>query len=52
MENNSTNEGLENSSQKSLIEKITSSLIVKIFVIFFLMLILLIPLGLIGDLIS
>ena len=52
MENNSTNEGLENSSQKSLIEKITSSLVVKIFIIFFLMLILLIPLGLIGDLIS
>lgn len=52
MENNSLNQGTENSSQKTLIEKITDSLILKIFVIFFLMLILLIPLGLIGDLIS
>jgi len=52
MENNSVNEGTGNSSQKSLVEKITDSLIVKIFIIFFLMLILLIPLGLIGDLIS
>lgn len=52
MENNSINEGKENSSQKTFMEKVGSSLIVKIFIIFFLMLILLIPLGLIGDLIS
>src|SRR5690606_11926416 len=52
MENNSTNEGLENTSQKSLIEKITSALVVKIFIIFFLMLILRRPFGVIGDSIS
>lgn len=52
MENNTNNSNLENSSQKSFVEKVTDSLIVKIFIIFFLMLILLIPLGLIGDLIS
>lgn len=52
MENNSNLESQGNSSQKSLIEKVTDSLVLKIFIIFFLMLILLIPLGLIGDLIS
>lgn len=52
MENNTLNEDKGNSSQKSLWEKITESLILKIFVIFFLMLILLIPLTLISDLIN
>src|SRR5690606_34717447 len=52
MENNSLKEGKGNSSQKSFIEKFTDSLTLKVFIIFFLMLILLIPLGLIGDLIS
>ncbi len=52
MENNQLNEGLENSSPKSLYDKITGSMLLKIFVIFFLTIILLIPMALIGDLIS